>query len=123
MEFVTRHNGAAGAELAVMIRFTITLLAVLSLAASAQAQSQDLRSPDARDAGQPVKHSAVPLERYLSSYGTPHSLAAPAASPAAASSDGPTWTVVIVAGVAVMLIGLTAGRASARVQIRLPRQA
>jgi hypothetical protein len=46
---------------------------------------------------------------------------------AAAPTAGPTWTAAIVGGIAVMLVcgavGVAAGRASARPQVRVPRHA
>jgi hypothetical protein len=104
---VTCHTAPAIDELVDMFRFTITLLAALTLAASAQART--------------VHHGAAPQALYYSSYGHPQSLPAPVA--ATTSDDGPTWTGAALAGVGVLLVGLGAGRASVRVHVRRPRHA
>lgn len=91
-----------------MLRFAVGLLAALTLAAAAAGTAA---------AGPPQRPAAQAL--YYSSYGNPRPLAPPAASSTAtASSNGPTWTVAILGGVAVMLAcgcaGVFAGRASVR---------
>jgi hypothetical protein len=108
MESVTCHTASARRELTVMFRFTITLLAVLTLAASAQAR--------------PLAQRAAPQALYYSSYGHPHALPKPMAV-ATTPDGGPTWTAAALAGVAVLLVGLGAGRASVRVHVRRPRHA
>jgi hypothetical protein len=42
---------------------------------------------------------------------------------AATHTNGPGWTAVILGGIAVMLVGVAAGRASVRPQVRVARQA
>jgi hypothetical protein len=60
--------------------------------------------------------AALSQERYYSSYGEP------AATPAAASDDGPGWTIVAIGGVLVLLAGVAFGAVGSRATVR-PRGA
>jgi hypothetical protein len=94
-----------------------------SLAGTTSASTQDLRSPDARDAGHPSTPSdvkaALAQERYYSSYGRPTPIPSPAVQ--VAGDDGIATLPFALAMFGALMLGLGAGGALHLLHVRRHR--